>query len=230
MEYTDIMFSLLSIAIIPILSYIILIAFWLFSINRKSTYGLIVDSVLIGLAAVGITGIVKNVVFLVLNYVYIINVSILTPIIEEGTKSLLVVALLHQRRMTARQCLLCSSIVGASFAAVENIIYGYSYYYQYGFDFALYIVAIRTTFFPIGHMLFTMLFGYFLAAKRHPILGLLLAISLHSLWNVGIVLLGGYFISYIFLYYITYYGILFAIIYHVFRPKERLIKFLSTSS
>lgn len=116
------------------------------------------------------------------------------PVVEEALKGAFVVALLWRHRHEldgAVDGIVYSGLVAAGFAFVENILYlarafdvdaadGYS------------VFVVRGLISPFAHPLFTVFIGVAvgMAARRRlrarvvlPVLGYLLAVGLHALWN-----------------------------------------------
>jgi RsiW-degrading membrane proteinase PrsW (M82 family) len=122
----------------------------------------------------------------------VLTSTLVAPVVEELGKAVVLVLLYRRFRHEISGPLdgvVYATMVGLGFATVENILY----YGQSVADGSLPVVfVLRGVLSPFAHPLFTAAFGIglgLLAAGRTrrvagaPVLGLLLAVGLHALWN-----------------------------------------------
>jgi len=127
-----------------------------------------------------------------------IDYVIFAPPVEELSKSLILFLLLfHKRFNRVLDGLIYGAVVGFGFAASENILYYVSTYFTEGVGIWVMVVILRTLFTTVAHALFTSITGAGVALMKFsrqkwmrfifPPLALLMAIVLHSLFNLGVV-------------------------------------------
>jgi RsiW-degrading membrane proteinase PrsW (M82 family) len=123
------------------------------------------------------------------------EVSVVAPIVEESLKSLAVLAVFWRLRDQFNgvvDAVVYSAMVGLGFAVTENVLY-YGMTLVEGTDVFAVTFVLRGVFSPFAHPLFTSMFGVGLvlaaetarARALWPILGWLMSVLLHGLWNAG---------------------------------------------
>jgi RsiW-degrading membrane proteinase PrsW (M82 family) len=139
-----------------------------------------------------------------------LTAAIVAPITEEGAKGLFVLLLLWWRRHEIDGILdgiVYAGMVGVGFAFTENIMYLAGAYMggadagPGGIGAATGLFVIRGIFSPFAHPLFTSAIGigvgYAVVTKSRfwrfaaPVLGYLVAVCAHGLWNISALLGGG---------------------------------------
>ena len=119
------------------------------------------------------------------------------PLVEELSKGLALLFLfreLHDEFDGVVDGVVYAAMVGLGFAMIENVQY-YGASVQEGMESSVATFIVRGMLAPFAHPLFTSMFGIGLgyARERHghgsrvwaPALGLMLAMTLHSLWNLA---------------------------------------------
>jgi len=128
-----------------------------------------------------------------------VNYVVLAPLIEEIAKSLILFALFFHRRFNRiLDGIVYGAVVGFGFAASENLLYYVSTYFTQGVGIWVIIVILRTVFASVGHAIFTSITGAGVGLMKFsrkrwmrfvfPPLAILMAITLHSIFNLGAVL------------------------------------------
>jgi len=176
----------------------------------------IIDNMLIGAFCLGVVGLVKTLLLEVSSFSMCIMAVLLSPVIEELTKGIIIYCCVIKSRSSPSLKFLSGYSVGLGFACAENISYGILYASICGFYSGFEVMLLRLTFLPIGHTLFSGLFVV-LALKKKPYLGLAAGILLHSLWN-GLVLLGGSSLGIVIIY--IAYGLLFYLLLRSIKNEE----------
>ena len=128
--------------------------------------------------------------------------SLSAPVVEEGAKALVLYAIYRWRRSELDGVLdgiVYATMVGLGFAFTENVLYYARTALEGGVPLAL-TFFVRGVLSPFAHPLFTAVtgIGIGLAARRSgasrgvaPVLGLVGAMVLHSVWNTSVGLGGG---------------------------------------
>lgn len=134
---------------------------------------------------------------------------VVAPLTEEGAKGLFILLLLWFRRQELDGVLdgiVYAGMVGIGFAFTENILYLTSAYMGQdgsagGLESAVGLFVVRCLFSPFAHPLFTAFTGVGIgiavnarsAATRvvAPLVGYVLAVCAHGLWNASLMLDGG---------------------------------------
>ncbi|WP_223114482.1 PrsW family intramembrane metalloprotease [Lolliginicoccus suaedae] len=136
---------------------------------------------------------------------YAFSLAVTAPITEEICKGLFLVWLFTFRRREIDGIvdgIVYAGLVGLGFAFTENIFYLSGALSTEGIEGGVVTFVLRCVISPFAHPLFTIMLGIGLglavqSARREvkytaPIIGLLGAMLLHSLWNGSTLLLGGY--------------------------------------
>jgi len=180
----------------------------------------VIDAILLGFASVGVTFFIKAFVLL-FSSDYFIQVILLSPLAEEISKDIFVYYLIRQPECDEYyDAILYGSFVGAGFAFVENIIYGLIFS-QYDTFLGIFIVILRVSFFPIGHTLFSGIFGL-MAYKKNMLIGFFVGYVMHALWNFIAVAPFIYSREYFFgLIYFLYVLILYLMIRSAIKQKKQ---------
>ncbi len=165
------------------------------------------------------------------------------PIIEEATKGLgvlLISIFLRKEFDDIVDGIVYAGVIALGFATVENILYYGSQFAESGLGPGLiFILFLRGVLSPFAHALFTSMtgIGCGIARETHnktlritmPILGYILAVFLHALWNGAAVFInafiggGAYFIFYLVVWVPLFLIMLAVMIYMVYR-EAKLIK------
>lgn len=139
-----------------------------------------------------------------------VSVVVIAPVIEEAAKGTFLLLMMTGRRRnelnSLTDCLVYAGLVGAGFAWLEDILYIAS---GESLGDSLLTAALRLIMAPFAHSLFTTFFGigvYFALQHRgaagratHLLLGYLVAVVMHGLWNGSSLLgTGWYFGIYVF--------------------------------
>ncbi len=124
--------------------------------------------------------------------------SISAPVVEETAKAAAILMIVRRRRTELDGVLdgiVYAGMVGLGFAATENVLYYGRGAVEEGLVGALVTFVVRGVMSPFAHPVFTAAtgIGFGLAARSRrpwvrrvaPVLGLLVAILLHSLWNTA---------------------------------------------
>jgi protease PrsW len=126
------------------------------------------------------------------------------PIVEECAKALIVLAFFFLKKDEfdgVVDGIVYASLAGLGFAMTENILYYGNSVVEGGSGGLTLTIIIRGFFAPFSHPLFTSLTGIGLGLARQttnraikvitPVIGLLMAIFMHSIWNGSAVFGGG---------------------------------------
>ncbi|MBW3086539.1 hypothetical protein KEM60_02763 [Austwickia sp. TVS 96-490-7B] len=150
---------------------------------------------------------------------------VIAPFVEETLKGLGVLLLLIMRRREFDGIIdgiVYAALCAAGFAFAENILYFGRAYAEGGTGGVVGLVVLRGLLSPFAHPLFTGFTGIGLgvfASRRGPfryfapVLGYLMAMTLHGLWNLAAVSIrGGFLLGYLFLQLPIFVGmIIFAV-------------------
>jgi RsiW-degrading membrane proteinase PrsW (M82 family) len=144
--------------------------------------------------------------------------AVVAPVVEEAVKGLFVLLLLWSRRREIDGILdgiVYAGLVGAGFAFTENIMYlagaymGGDSFGSGGLGAVTTLFVIRGIFSPFAHPLFTSAIGIGVGVAvitrsrfwrvAAPVLGYLVAVGAHSLWNASAFFGGGraFFLTYV---------------------------------
>lgn len=166
-----------------------------------------------------------------------VSAAIGAPIIEETLKAAVIVGFLrfgHQELDGPTDGIIYAAMVGLGFAMTENILYYASAAAHLGVSALLGTFVLRGLIAPFAHPLFTSMTGMalgFAALQRRralrigvPIIGLLAAMTLHSLWNAaagaGILLLA-------FFYFVILLPILLGVIAVTLLDRHRMARLIA---
>jgi len=128
-----------------------------------------------------------------------VSYVVLAPLVEELAKSLILFALFFHRRFNRiLDGIVYGAVVGFGFAASENLMYYVSTYFTQGIGVWVVVVVLRTVFTSVGHAVFTSITGAGVGLMKFarqkwmrfvfPPLAILMAVTLHSIFNLGAVL------------------------------------------
>jgi RsiW-degrading membrane proteinase PrsW (M82 family) len=176
--------------------------------------------------------------------------SISAPVVEESAKGLVLILIYRRFRDEFNGVLdgiVYAAIVGLGFAATENVLYyghgimedlrdGHLFSSDdIGVSLATFIV--RGIFSPFAHPLFTSMTGIGLGIASQstnrstrfwaPVLGLLAAMFLHSLWNTSAVFGAAFFAVYLFVLVPLFIGLLFVIRGTLRRERRTIGRYLA---
>src|SRR5688500_12827684 len=125
-----------------------------------------------------------------------------------------------------------AAMVGLGFAMIENVQY-YGQAIADGREGSMVTFFLRGMLSPFAHPLFTSMFGIGLGLvrERHgearswaaPFVGLLVAVALHSLWNLAATFEGWFFALYLLVMLPAFIGVL-ALIYFSLRRESRVLR------
>ncbi len=125
------------------------------------------------------------------------------PIVEESAKALILLLLFFKKDEFdgVIDGIVYAAMVGLGFAMTENIQYYGRAVLQGGGEGLTAVFILRGTLAPFSHPLFTSMTGIGLGLARQsgnmflklvaPVVGLLMAISMHSIWNGSVAIFGG---------------------------------------
>jgi RsiW-degrading membrane proteinase PrsW (M82 family) len=126
------------------------------------------------------------------------------PIVEETSKALIIIIFFFWKKDEfdgVIDGIVYAAMVGLGFAMTENIQYYGKAVLQGGGGGLTFVIILRGFLAPFSHPMFTSLTGIGLGLARQsrntaikwiaPVLGLLAAISMHSIWNGSGVIFGG---------------------------------------
>lgn len=129
---------------------------------------------------------------------------IAAPIVEEIAKALILFIFFFARKDEfdgVVDGVVYAGMVGLGFAMTENIQYYGKAVFTGGSDALTVVFILRGTLAPFSHPLFTSLTGVGLGLARQsrntavklitPVVGLLVAIAMHAIWNGSVVVFGG---------------------------------------
>ncbi len=158
------------------------------------------------------------------------------PIVEEVFKSVILFAFFFWRKDEfdgVIDGIMYASMVGLGFATIENILYyGRAVIGETGLPL---VFVVRGMFAPFSHPLFTSMTGIGLGLARQssntlvkittPVLGLLAAIFLHSIWNGSAAIFGGFvFLLTYLLIMVPTFLVMIVIIFFALRREGRLVQ------
>ena len=159
------------------------------------------------------------------------------PIVEEVSKALILFIYFFWKKDEfdgVIDGIVYAAMVGLGFAMTENIQYYGKAVLQSGSGGLTLVFIIRGALSPFAHPMFTSMTGIGLGLALHarnaflrflaPIVGLLVAISMHSIWNGSAVLFGGPgFILMYLLIMIPAFAIMFVVIFLALRREGKII-------
>src|SRR6266550_3514917 len=160
------------------------------------------------------------------------------PIVEECAKALIIFIFFFAKKDEfdgVIDGIVYAAMVGLGFAMTENIQYYGRAVLQAGGGGLTIVFIIRGALAPFSHPMFTSLTGIGLGLARQsrntivkiimPILGLLAAISFHSIWNGSAALFGGvgFFLMY-FLIMVPAFFIMFIVIALALRREGQIVR------
>jgi len=165
------------------------------------------------------------------------------PIVEETSKALILFIFFFWKKDEfdgVVDGIVYAALVGLGFAMTENIQYYGKEVLEGGSKGLTILFIIRGTLAPFSHPLFTSMTGIGLGIARQtqntalklvtPILGLLTAICLHSIWNGSAAIFGGgvFILTYLLLMVPAFLIILFVIFLALRREGQVVRQFLMT--
>ncbi|MGH9905759.1 MAG: PrsW family intramembrane metalloprotease [Pyrinomonadaceae bacterium] len=159
------------------------------------------------------------------------------PIVEESAKALILVILYFKKDEFdgVVDGIIYAAMVGLGFAMTENIhYYGRAALEEDG-RYLKWVLILRGTVGPFSHPLFTSMTGIGLGLARQsrnillkiaaPIVGLLMAISMHSIWNGSAVFFGGlgFLVAYV-LIMVPAFAITLGVIFFALKREGRVVR------
>ena len=178
--------------------------------------------------------------------------SISAPVVEESAKGLVLFIIYRRARSEFNGVLdgiVYAAIVGLGFAATENVLYygrgimedlqDHHLFSADDIGVSLGTFIVRGVFSPFAHPLFTSMTGIGLgiasrSTKRStrfwaPVLGLLGAMFLHSLWNTSAIFGAAFIAVYLFVLMPLFVGLLFVIRGTLQRERQTIGQYLAYS-
>jgi protease PrsW len=165
----------------------------------------------------------------------LLGLVVTAPVIEELAKCFALLVLYRELKDEfdgVVDGVVYASMVGLGFAMIENVQY-YGAAVAEGTESSVVTFFLRGMVSPFAHPLFTAMFGIGLGVvrERHgegnrwgpPLLGLLLAIALHALWNLAASFEGWFFAAYLLVMFPIFVGVL-ALIYLSLRREGRILR------
>ena len=160
------------------------------------------------------------------------------PIVEESAKALILFIFFFAKKDEfdgVIDGIVYAAMVGLGFAMTENIQYYGRAVTQAGGGGLTLVFILRGALAPFSHPMFTSLTGIGLGLARQsrsaigkfitPVLGLLAAISMHSIWNGSVVIFGpaGFILAYV-LIMVPAFIIMFVVIGLALRREGRIVR------
>jgi len=159
------------------------------------------------------------------------------PIVEESAKGLILFILFLKRDEFdgVVDGIVYAAMAGLGFAMTENIQYYGRAVLEGGGGGLTAVFILRGTVAPFSHPLFTSMTGIGLGLARQsrntaakvafPVVGLLLAISMHSIWNGSVVIFGGvgFLISYVIIMFPAF-VIMLVVIFLALRREGQVVR------
>lgn len=168
-----------------------------------------------------------------------LSAVISAPLVEEGTKGLGVLAFFLFLRSEFDDILdgiVYAGVIALGFATVENVLYYGRQFNESGIGIGLiFILFLRGVLAPFSHALFTSMtgIGCGIARESHnkvvkiisPIVGYILAVFLHALWNTVASVAGGkgYLLFYL-IVWIPIFLIMLGVMIYMAKREAKLIK------
>jgi RsiW-degrading membrane proteinase PrsW (M82 family) len=163
-----------------------------------------------------------------------LSAIISAPLIEEFTKGLgvvLIFLLLRKEFDGILDGIVYAGITGLGFATVENVLYYGRTFTEFGLGALLVTQFLRGVLSPFIHSFFTAMtgIGVGIARESHdrtiqilmPIAGFVVAVSLHSLWNLSSALMGRFFfVIYLIIWFPLFLAFLILIVFMAVREKR----------
>lgn len=165
------------------------------------------------------------------------------PIIEEATKGLgvlLVFLFLRKEFDDIVDGIVYAGVIALGFATVENVLYYGRQFAEYGVGPQLIVILfLRGVLAPFSHALFTSMtgIGCGIARETHnkalkysmPVVGYILAVFLHALWNgvavfVGGIGGGGAYLLFYLVVWVPLFLIMFGVMIYMVHREAKLIK------
>jgi protease PrsW len=164
-----------------------------------------------------------------------LGMVVTAPVVEESAKCFALYVLFRELKDEfdgVVDGVVYATMVGLGFAMIENVQY-YGAALVEGGDSSFVTFLLRGLVSPFAHPLFTAMFGIGLGVvrERHgeggrwgpPLVGLLLAIGLHSLWNLAASLDGWFLAAYLTVMFPAFLGVL-VLIYLSLRRESRVLR------
>jgi RsiW-degrading membrane proteinase PrsW (M82 family) len=162
---------------------------------------------------------------------------IAAPIVEETAKGLILFILFFKRDEFdgVVDGIVYAAMAGLGFAMTENIQYYGRAVLEGGGGALSAVFVLRGTIAPFSHPLFTSMTGIGLGLARQshrafvklilPVVGLLMAISMHSIWNGSVVIFGGvgFLIAYLIIM-VPAFAIILLVIFFALRREGRVVR------
>jgi RsiW-degrading membrane proteinase PrsW (M82 family) len=159
------------------------------------------------------------------------------PIVEETAKALILFILFFKKDEFdgVVDGIVYAAMAGLGFAMTENVQYYGRAVMESGSGGLTGVFILRGTLSPFAHPLFTSMTGIGLGLSRQshntfvklimPVLGLLMAISMHAIWNGSVVVFGG--LGFLFAYLVIMvpaFVIMLAVIFLALRREGQVVK------
>jgi RsiW-degrading membrane proteinase PrsW (M82 family)/pSer/pThr/pTyr-binding forkhead associated (FHA) protein len=245
------------VAFLPVPFYLALVL-WIDRNEREPTWMIVMTFFWGACVAVFIALILNSVGELVVGEAFgksigeLYGFSISAPVVEESAKGLVLFIIYRRARAEFNGVLdgiVYAAIVGLGFAATENVLYygrgimedlqDHHLFSSDDIGVSLGTFIVRGVFSPFAHPLFTAMTGIGLgiasrSTKRStrfwaPVLGLLGAMFLHSLWNTSAIFGAAFFGVYLFVLVPLFVGLLFVIRGTLRRERQTIGQYLGYS-
>ena len=187
-------------AIVPMVTYLLII--WQLDRYDREPFSLVIINYIYGavgailLAIIG-SGIISSMIsFIVDNEEVILRIQtiLIAPVVEETTKGFFLFLMVTNKKFdNITDGIVYGGAIGLGFGMTENFFY--FIYYSSSFQNWISIVIIRTLFSGVMHCVSTGTLGAFLGYAKFrpkiikitfPIIGLLIAMFIHFLWNLSV--------------------------------------------
>jgi len=223
-------------AIIPMILYLILL--WKFDKYEPEPVKLVLIHFLWGASAAIILGIIGSKLFsiplqLLINdseKIRFMQIILVAPLIEELSKG----ALLFKTSTDSRfdnltDGLVYGGAIGLGFGMTENFLYFITF--GNSFQNLLWLVVIRTGFSAVMHAMATSSFGAILSASKYSekrnkkllvVAGLIIAISIHFIWNFSVSFSNTFLFGIFFIVVIV--GIFITVFIYALKSEKQIIR------
>lgn len=200
-------------AVIPMIAYALII--WWLDRYEREPLGLVLLNFFWGAFGAVILGIIGSIFISGIAAIYIPDEQVreltgtilIAPFVEESTKGIFLFLMVSKRKFdNVTDGAVYGGAIGLGFGMTENFLYFISFGHTVGNW--LMLVIIRTLFSAVMHCISTATFGVFIAYSKFksvgykiglPIVGFLLAVMVHSIWNASVSFSGTTLIGFVFI-------------------------------
>jgi protease PrsW len=223
-------------AVIPMCFYLYLI--WRFDKYDREPFKLVLANYLWGALGAIIFAVIGSLVLSSFASIFINNQAhlgrfgtiVIAPFVEEITKGFFLLITVANRKFdNITDGIVYGGAIGLGFGMTENFIY----FIAYGTNLPdwIAIVLVRTLFTAVMHCVTTATFGAFLGYAKfksskvkiiYPLFGLLLAMTIHSAWNLSVSFQSTTALGFLFMFFTI---LIFILIFYLsVRNEKKIIK------